>query len=131
VEPQNVPYVAPDERLEIDPLRYSDDGIVHVTARFGFQDEQDLPAVLRQAVDMSDELDFDPEAALYFLSRLSIQHRRNDSQRTHPEPNVPTGILWRWRKRLFIGMAHNAANPAADFHLPEDRTILVGAHLEL
>jgi KUP system potassium uptake protein len=37
----------------------------------------------------------------------------------------------RWRKRLFLGLAHNAANPAERFHLPEDRTIVVGAHLEL
>ena len=36
-----------------------------------------------------------------------------------------------WRKRLFIGLAHNAANPALNFNLPEDRTVVMGAHLEL
>jgi KUP system potassium uptake protein len=127
VQPQNVPYVSEDERLEVDPLTYADDGIVHVFARFGFQDDQDLPAVLRQAVGMSEELDFDPDDALYFLSRLSILQRPKTGRQT-PEGQRP---MWRWRKRLFIAMAHNAANPATSFHLPEHRTILVGADLEL
>jgi KUP system potassium uptake protein len=132
VQPQNIPYVAREDRIDVDPLTYSDDGIVHLTARFGFQDEQDLPDLLRQAVGMSDELDFDPEDALYFLSRLSLQHgqRRGDGQGSDGN-GAGAGRVWRWRKRLFIAMAHNAANPAASFNLPEDRTILVGAHLEV
>jgi KUP system potassium uptake protein len=38
--------------------------------------------------------------------------------------------MMRWRKRIFSGLAHNAANPAANFHLPEDRTVVMGAHVE-
>ncbi len=37
----------------------------------------------------------------------------------------------KWRKRLFIGLSHNAANPAANFKLPIDRTVIMGAHLDL
>jgi KUP system potassium uptake protein len=113
----NVPHVPDDERIEIDALVYPDDGIVHIAASFGFQDEQDLPATLRAANGMSDELHIDPDTTLYFLSRLSIQ--RGDG----------TGLA-RWRKRLFIGLAHNAANPAANFGLPEDRTVVMGGRLE-
>ena len=47
---ENVPHVPPDERLALDELGDADDGIVHLSARFGFQDEQDVPEVLRQAV---------------------------------------------------------------------------------
>ena len=36
------------ERLDVDELGYTDDGIVHVSARFGFQDEQDIPTMLRE-----------------------------------------------------------------------------------
>jgi KUP system potassium uptake protein len=36
-----------------------------------------------------------------------------------------------WRKRLFIGLAHNAANPAAYFKLPVDRTVVMGSRVEL
>ena len=64
---ENVPHVPPDERVALDELGRPDDGIVHVSARFGFQDEQDLPQVLRQASGLSDELDIDPDSASYFL----------------------------------------------------------------
>ncbi len=119
VQVLNMPHVPEDERIEVDPLVYPDDGIVHIAAKFGFQDEQDLPETLRLANGMSDELDIDPDNALYFLSRLSIQYGGGGAG------------LARWRKRLFIGLAHNAANPAANFCLPEDRTVVMGAHLDL
>jgi KUP system potassium uptake protein len=32
-----------------------------------------------------------------------------------------------WRKRLFLGLAHNAASPTQYFRLPEDRTVAMGA----
>jgi KUP system potassium uptake protein len=114
----NVPYVPSERRIEVDDLDYGDDGIVHVQATFGFQDEQDLPEVLRAAAGMTSELDIDPEEALYFLSRLSLSH--GDAE----------GMM-RWRKRVFSGLAHNAANPATAFCLPEDRTVVMGAHVEL
>jgi KUP system potassium uptake protein len=118
VRPQNVPHVPPEEQINIDELKHTDDGIVHVEVSFGFQDEQDVPGALRRAKGMSEELDIDPADALYFLSRLSIQRGDKDG-------------MARWRKRLFIGLAHNAASPAANFCLPEDRTVVMGAHLEL
>jgi KUP system potassium uptake protein len=36
-----------------------------------------------------------------------------------------------WRERLFIGLAHNAATPAAYFRLPVDRTVVMGSRVEL
>jgi KUP system potassium uptake protein len=35
------------------------------------------------------------------------------------------------RKRLFIWLSRNAANPAGYFHLPVDRTIVMGSRIEL
>jgi len=32
---------------------------------------------------------------------------------------------------MFIGLTHNAANPADKFKLPTDRTVVLGGHLEL
>jgi KUP system potassium uptake protein len=113
----NVPHVAEDERVTVDDLGYRDDGITHVTARFGFQDKLDVPATLRSAAArLEREADFD--AVSYFLSRISI---------------VPTGDaeMARWRKKLFIAIARNAANPVPYFHLPEDRTVVMASHVEL
>jgi KUP system potassium uptake protein len=115
---ENVPHVPLSERLSVDALGPADDGIVHVAARFGFQDEQDIPELLHAARGTSGELDFDPDTASYFLSRITIE--RCDS------PGMS-----RWRKRLFIGLSHNAANPAAYFHLPVDRTVVMGSRVEL
>jgi KUP system potassium uptake protein len=118
VQSENVPHVPAGERLAVDDLGHDDDGIVHLTARFGFQDEHDVPDVLRQARGMSDELDIDPDAALYFLSRITLERGTRPGMRT-------------WRKRLFIGLAHNAATPATYFKLPVDRTVVMGSRIEL
>jgi KUP system potassium uptake protein len=117
---ENVPYVSDADRIDVDHLVHTDDGIVYLQVHFGFQDEQDLPTALRQATANSDaELDIDPDNASYVLSRLVIQR------------GPDRGGMATWRKRLFIGLAHNAANPASNFCLPIDRTVVMGAHLEM
>ena len=67
--------------------------------RFGFQDEQDIPEMLAHANGMSDELDIDPDDGVL----LPVARDRSSAGAT---PGMMT-----WRKRLFIGLAHNAANP--------------------
>ena len=122
VRSENIPHVPEEDRFSVDELGYSDDGIVHVGMRFGFHDEQDIPAMLRLAVGMSAELDIDPDNASYFLSRIAIERgSRNDT-----EPRMAM-----WRKRLFVGLAHNAASPAAYFCLPFDRTVSMASRVEL
>jgi KUP system potassium uptake protein len=37
----------------------------------------------------------------------------------------------RWRKRLFLAISRNAANPVEVFHLPDERTVVMGSHIEL
>ncbi|MDT7775137.1 MAG: system potassium uptake protein, partial [Pseudonocardiales bacterium] len=56
--------------------------------------------------------------ASYFLSRITIERGRH--------PGMVT-----WRKRLFIGLSHNAATPATYFKLPLDRTVVMGSRIEL
>jgi KUP system potassium uptake protein len=115
---QNVPYVPADEQVAVDDLGRADDGTVHLAVRFGFLDRQDIPAALRRARDRVPELDIDPDTASYFLSRITIEHG------TAPGMSP-------WRKRLFIGLSHNAASPAPAFHLPVDRTVVMGSRIEL
>jgi KUP system potassium uptake protein len=117
IETKREPYVPEHERIAIDDLGHSDDGIVHVTARFGYAEEQNVPAALRLACDreMSNELlALDLADATYFVSRISI---------------VRSGApgMAGWRKRLFVGIAKNAASPVEYFGLPIDRTITMGS----
>ena len=118
VRAENVPFVPPEDRMTVDELHHADDGVVHIDVRFGFQDEQDLPDMLCKAIGRSEELNFDPGDASYFLSRLSLQRGNGPG-------------MAQWRKRIFIGLAHNAANPAEKFCLPIDRTVVMGAHIDL
>jgi KUP system potassium uptake protein len=115
---ENVPHIAPAERLAVDELGYADDGIVHLQMRFGFQDEQDIPEMLAAAVGLSPELEIETDETSYFLSRINLQRG-------------PDRSMMRWRKRLFVGLAHNAANPAAYFCLPVDRTVVMASQVEL
>ncbi|GGL87955.1 potassium transporter Kup [Nakamurella endophytica] len=118
LQPQNVPYYTGEDRITVDDLKYADDGIVHVSVRVGFQDDQDIPAVLREVTGRSSELDFAEDQAYYFLSRIGVE--------TGTQPGLAA-----WRKRLFVALAHNAASPAASFRLPEERTVVMGSRISL
>ncbi|MGV1049437.1 MAG: potassium transporter Kup [Solirubrobacterales bacterium] len=112
------PYVAESERLTIDELGYGDDGIVHLTAHYGFQDALDVPRLLALAAAAGLEREVDVEDAVYFLSQVSVV------------PTPAPGMAG-WRKRLFVAMSRNAASPVDYFHLPRERTVSLGSTLEL
>ena len=118
IETTKAPYVAESERLVVDDLDYADDGITHLTARFGFQDSPDVPRLLALASESGLESDVDVEAAVYFLSQISIT------------PTAAPGMRG-WRKRLFVLMSRNAASPVDYFRLPRDRTVSLGSTIEL
>jgi KUP system potassium uptake protein len=121
IDTKRVPYVPQDERVAIDDLGHSDDGIVHVTTRFGYAEEQNVPAALRYACEreLSEELkDLSLLDATYFVSRITIV--RTDA------PG-----LARWRKRLFVAIAKNAASPVDYFGLPIDRTVTMGSAIRV
>jgi KUP system potassium uptake protein len=118
LETTRAPYVPESERLVIDNLGYDDDGISHLTARFGFQDTLDVPRTLALACEAGLEADVDPETAVYFLSQVSIQPTRAPGMRA-------------WRKRLFVAMSRNAASPVEYFRLPAGRTVTIGSQIEL
>jgi KUP system potassium uptake protein len=116
---ERVPHVAGPDRLTADHLGQRSDGITALRARFGFQDHQDVPALLRLAVEQKLlEGTIDPERVSYFLSQITIV------------PCEDPGLS-RWRKRLFLTLAHNAANPVSYFRLPDERTVTMGERILL
>ena len=119
LETARVPHIAEAKRLRADHLGHPADGITVLMARFGFQDEPNVPATLRLAAERNLlEGTLDVDQASYFLSQITI---------------VPTDApgMSSWRKRLFLTMAHNAAHPAAYFRLPDDRTITIGERIDV
>ena len=117
IETLPVPHVPLDERVRIDDLGYRNDGITHVTAHYGFMDKIDVPATLRRVSEkVEGKLDLD--GASYFLSRITIV--RTDA------PGMS-----QWRKRLFMAIARNAANPVTLFGLPDDQTVVLSSHIDV
>ena len=117
-ESVNSPHVEPDEQVRIDDLGSRADGIALVTARFGFQDAQDVPAALQRAIDDGLEGDVDLDHASYLLSRTRIAVTN--------EPEMPL-----WRKRLFVIMARTEVDPADDMCLPGERTAVITSEVTL
>ena len=107
-----------DKRISVDSLGYRDDGIVHVTVHAGYMERPDVPAALRMLPSEVTEGGVDLDTASYFLSHLELVP--GDS------PDM-TG----WRKRLFVATSFLTADAAGYFHLPPDRTILVGSRLDV
>ena len=117
IETEPVPRVPEDQRTDVDALGFAQDGIVHVTARFGYMEPADVPAALRLLTPEETEGAIDVDQASYFLSKLELD--------AGPEPTMAP-----WRKRLFIATSYLAADAADFFHLPHDRTVVMGSRIE-
>jgi KUP system potassium uptake protein len=113
-----VPYFPDERRIEIDDLGYTDDGIFHATAHFGYLDEPSVPSVVRQCALTDIEVDLDIDDASYFLSTIDLT--------MGDQPG-----LSRWRKRLFLATAQTSADAADYFGLPRDRTVIMGSRIEV
>ncbi|MGV0791962.1 potassium transporter Kup [Mycolicibacterium sp. XJ1819] len=118
VQTEPVPRIPDDERISHDSLGYTDDGIVGVTARFGYLETPDVPRALALLDPADTEGRIDLEHASYFLSKLELCVGDADTM-------AP------WRKRLFIATSHITADAAAHFGLPLSRTVVIGARIAL
>ena len=119
IKTERVPHIAESDRVRPDAIGEGGDGITRLTAPFGFKDDTDVPGALRGANRLGLlEGTCDIDTASYFLSQIRIV--RSD-----------TPGMSRWRKNLFLTLAHNAADPVEYFRLPEHRTLTIGERIEL
>jgi len=118
IETLPVPSVATAERFSVDDLGYSDDGISHLTARFGYMEQPDVPAALRCTAEGPLGFPIDVDGASYFLSTVELR------------PGSGNGMA-RWRKRLFLASSHVSADAADYFALPRERTVVMGSLIEV
>ena len=105
---ERVPYVPEAERLSIDDLGYRDDGITHITGRFGFQDPLDVPALLRLAAEHGIEGDPQLENPSYFVSRISIIADRPPGHGDVAQEAVPGDLAQRRQPRRGLPPARRA-----------------------
>ncbi|ABW14015.1 K potassium transporter [Parafrankia sp. EAN1pec] len=119
VETLPVPRVPANDRIAVDDLGYTDDGISHITARFGYMETPNVLGALRTidpAIVEGRQLNLDQ--ASYFLSKIELRSGK-------------APIMARWRKRLFIATSYITADAAEHFGLPRDRTVIMGSHIEV
>jgi len=113
-----VPHVPAAERLTVDDLGYKDDRIIHVTARFGYMDQVNVPELLPLTAKADIESPLDDDKLSYFVSRIELRLG-----------NTPG--MTRWRKRLFLATSRITADAAEYFQLPRERTVIMGSRIEL
>ncbi|MEU2042997.1 potassium transporter Kup [Nocardia niwae] len=118
IETEPMPRVPAGERVSVDPLGHTEDGIIHVCARFGYMEAQDVPGALALLDPADTEGPLQLDRASYFLSKIEL--------RAGPEPTMAA-----WRKRLFIATSYITADAAEQFGLPRERTVIMGAHIEI
>jgi KUP system potassium uptake protein len=118
IETQLVPHVPDTQRIEIDDLGHVGDGIVHVSATYGYMDTPDVPAAL--LLVEPDQIDgpISLDEASYFLSKIELG-----------KGVAPT--MAPWRKRLFIATSYVTADAAEYLGLPRDRTVIMGSRIDV
>jgi KUP system potassium uptake protein len=116
IETRHVPHVGEADRLAIDDLGDSGDGITHVAARFGYMDRPNVPSVMRLAVAAGLECPLDE--ASYFLSTIDLHIGKGAG-------------MSRWRKHLFLATSRITADAAEYFGLPRHRTVIMGSRIEV
>jgi KUP system potassium uptake protein len=116
IETMPKPHIPEAERLQVDDLGYEDDRISHVTARFGYMDQTNVPSLLPLIRDTDTESPFDDNLS-YFVSRIELV-----------QGHAPG--MSRWRKRLFIATSRITADAAESLRLPRERTVIMGSRIE-
>ncbi|RSM45919.1 potassium transporter Kup, partial [Actinoplanes sp. ATCC 53533] len=118
IETLPMPHLPDSERIQVDDLGYAGDGIIHVSARFGYMDTPDISSALRLLGPDQTEGPISLDEASYFLSKIELTRG--------PAPTMAP-----WRKRLFIATSYLTADAAEFLGLPRDRTVIMGSRIDV
>ncbi|WP_338445753.1 potassium transporter Kup [Pelagerythrobacter marensis] len=113
VEIAEEPYVDPEYRSEFHDLG---DGFYRMVLHYGFMEETDVPAALKQVKSCGGA--FDMMNTSFFLSRQTLLPSRNPS-------------MMIWREKIFSWMLRNAATAMEFFRLPTNRVVELGSQVEI
>jgi KUP system potassium uptake protein len=111
---ESIPWIKNSERLfvtEVQPNYW------RATARFGFMERPDIPAVLKQACLQNGSLKLGD--VVYYVGHGTIVPR--DDGRG----------LAKWQDALYIAMERNSAHVSDFFRLPNDSVVLIGRQIEI
>jgi len=110
-------HIPVEERALFDGLQYND-GISHLSLKYGFHDSINIPKALESVRSLSPELDFNSDKAIYFISQSRVI------------PGKKHNLLG-WRKTLYCLMARNALSTSDYYKLPIERTVEMQSLIKL
>jgi len=113
VTTSDVPYVADDQRAEVEPLGQ---GFYRVALRYGFMEEPDVPAALTAVSAGGAPIEINRTTFFLGIETLLATKR-------------PGMALW--RERLFALMSKNAVRATSFFRIPPERVVEIGIQVEL
>jgi KUP system potassium uptake protein len=113
VKTKQVPFVAADERVEIESLG---NGFDRLKVYYGFMEDPDIPKVLKNV--RLPGWAYDADDSTYFLGRETLIAAR------HPRMAL-------WREKIFSFISHNATSATAYFCIPPDRVVEMGEQIEI
>jgi KUP system potassium uptake protein len=119
ITPVSIPRVDRSDRFVSERLGKGLFKIVHVNVRVGYRDNWNVPEALALARKLGFlDRNLDLEHASYFVSKMTI---------------VPTDApgMARWRKKIFVALARNAATPIEHFDLPRPRTAMTNSEVAM
>jgi KUP system potassium uptake protein len=111
---EHVPFVRPDERLNVEPL---DKGFVRIIAHFGFMQFPDVPELLADAKQRFN-LPLDLEKATYYVGRETFLA-------------TAKGKMGPLREGLFAFLSRNARSATSYFAIPHQQVVELGAQIDL
>ncbi|MCU0680713.1 MAG: potassium transporter Kup [Polyangiaceae bacterium] len=110
---ERVPFVSPRARIRVDDAGQN---FFRVSARFGFMETPNVPALLEACAIFG--LAIDPDTATFYLGRETLLASK------------AMGMA-HWRKALFAFVSRNARSATAYFGIPPDRVVEIGMQVEL
>lgn len=110
---EDVPTVPAEKRFE---MRDLGQGFYRMVLRYGFMEETDVPAALREANMCGGP--FDMMQTSFFLSRQTLI--------SSEKPGMAV-----WREKTFAWMLRNSATAMEFFRLPSNRVVELGSQLEI
>ncbi|QYU69964.1 potassium transporter Kup [Leptolyngbya sp. 15MV] len=113
VQIAEIPYVDPAHRCEMHDLG---DGFYQAVLHYGFMEETNVPAGLKQMDRCGGE--FDMMQTSFFLSRQTLL--------ASDKPGMAL-----WREKMFAWMLRNSATAMEFFRLPTNRVVELGSQLEI
>lgn len=108
-----VPYVAPEERIEVQTLAPN---VSRIVARYGFMETPNVVVALRAAEQKG--IAYEPEETVYVVGR------------ENPVFAAGSGMPL-WRKRLFAFMGRNSQLAALHFGVPTHRLLEVSSQVRM